>query len=105
LSGENELWELKETAKWSDNIKEKKMAINELSLYEEDAIQYLDEIRNITIYDEIKEACREAIETITEKKKKHIKTDQQPSQPPKEHKTATDIEFDPTATKLADLPP
>lgn len=82
------------------------MAINELSSYGEDAIQYLNEIMTITTYDEIKAACKEAIKTIREKNNK-VKNNcqQKPSQELEEQEAASTTEFDPTVTKLADLPP
>jgi len=93
LSEKKELWELKQTAKWSDNLREKKMAVKELSFHGEQAIPYLDEVMNVTTYDEIKAACIEAIKAIKEKNQ----TRNQPQQ-------ETAIEFGST-TKLADLPP
>ena len=81
------------------------MAINELSSYGEDAIQYLNEIMTITTYDEIKAACKEAIKTIREKNKVKNNCQQKPSQELEEQEAASTTEFDPTVTKLADLPP
>jgi wobble nucleotide-excising tRNase len=101
LSEKKELWELKQTAKWSHNLREKKMAIKELSFHGEYAIQYLDEVMSVTTYDEIKAACIEAIKEIREKKNM-TKNHQQ--SPPPQQETAV-AEFDPTVTKLADLPP
>ena len=77
------------------------MAIKELSFHGEDAIQHLDEVLNVTTYDEIKAACIEAIKAIKEKKNT-IKNHQQSPSP--QQGTAV-AEFDPTVTKLADLPP
>ena len=68
------------------------MAIQELSFHGELAIPYLDEVMNITTYDEIKAACTEAIKAIKEK--------DQAREPQKE----TDTNSGPT-TRLADLPP
>jgi hypothetical protein len=93
LSEKKEIWELEQTAKWSHSLREKKMAIKEMSLHGELAIPYLDEVMNVTTYDEIKAACIEAIKAIKEKNQ----TSNQPEQD-------TAIESGPT-TKLADLPP
>jgi hypothetical protein len=68
LAEKENLWELTQAAKWSDSLQEKKMAIKELSFHGEHAIQYLDEVKNVTTYDEIKVACLEAIKAIKEKK-------------------------------------
>jgi hypothetical protein len=58
------LFELKEKAKWSRDPEEKKTAITELSTHGENAISELQEIMNITGYDDIKNACAEAIKSI-----------------------------------------
>lgn len=89
MSEKKEIWELEQTAKWSHSLREKKIAIKELSFHGELAIPYLDEVMSVTTYDEIKAACIEAIKAIKEK-----------SQPQQE----TDAESSPT-TRLADLPP
>lgn len=93
MSEKKEIWELEQTAKWSHSLREKKMAIKEMSFHGELAIPYLDEVMNVTTYDEIKTACIEAIKAI----KKNNQTGNQPQQ-------ETAIESEPT-TKLADLPP
>jgi hypothetical protein len=58
------LFELKEKAKWSRDPEEKKTAITELWTYGDNAISELQEIMNITSYDDIKNACAEAIKSI-----------------------------------------
>lgn len=58
------LFELKEKAKWSTDPEEKKAAIKELSTHGEDAIFELQEIMNITAYEDIKNACAEAIKSM-----------------------------------------
>jgi hypothetical protein len=59
--------ELRHAAKWSSNIEEKKNAIRELaSTFGERAIPVLNEIKGVTVYEEIKQACAEAIKTIRE---------------------------------------
>jgi hypothetical protein len=58
------LFELKENAKWSSDPEEKKTAIKELSNRGEDAISELQEIMSITAYEDIKNACAEAIMSI-----------------------------------------
>ena len=59
-----ELWRIKHRAKWSRNLREKKEAIKELSFHGEKAIPYLEEIFNVTTYDEARTACAEAIKAI-----------------------------------------
>jgi hypothetical protein len=93
LSEKKEIWELEQTAKWSHSLRQKKIAIKELSFHGDLAIPYLDEVMNVTTYDEIKAACMEAIKAIKEK-------NQARNQPHQE----TDTEYGPT-TRLADLPP
>jgi hypothetical protein len=58
------LFDLKEKAKWSSDPEEKKAAIKELSTRGEDAISELQEIMSITAYEDIKNACAEAIKSM-----------------------------------------
>ena len=58
------LFELKEKAKWSSDPEEKKAAIKELSTHGENAISELQEIASITAYEDIKNACAEAIKSM-----------------------------------------
>jgi hypothetical protein len=58
------LFELKEKAKWSSDPEERKAAIKELSTHGENAISELQEIASITAYEDIKNACAEAIKSI-----------------------------------------
>ena len=58
------LFELKEKAKWSTDPEEKKAAIKEISNHGEDTISELQEIMRITAYEDIKNACAEAIMSI-----------------------------------------
>ncbi len=55
------LFDLKEKAKWSTDPEEKKAAIEELSNQGEDAMSELQEIMRITAYEDIKNACAEAL--------------------------------------------
>jgi hypothetical protein len=57
-------FELKEKAKWSSDPEEKKAAIKELSTHGENAISELQEIMSITAYEDIKNACAEAIKSM-----------------------------------------
>ena len=68
------LFELKEKAKWSSDAEEKKAAIRELSRYGENAIFELQEIMNITAYEDIKNACAEAIESMRQQQQAHNNT-------------------------------
>lgn len=63
------LFELKEKAKWSSDPEEKKAAIKELSTHGENAIFELQEIMNITAYEDIKNACAEAIKSMRQARK------------------------------------
>ena len=58
------LFDLKEKAKWSADPEEKKAVIEELSNQGEDAMSELQEIMRITAYEDIKNACEEAIMSI-----------------------------------------
>jgi len=58
------LFELKEKAKWSTYPEESKAAIKELSNHGEDTISELQEIMRVTAYEDIKNACAEAIMSI-----------------------------------------
>ena len=58
------LFELKEKAKWSTIPEESKAAIKELSNHGEDAMSELQEIMRTTAYEDIKNACAEAIMSI-----------------------------------------
>lgn len=55
-------WELKESAKWSLDVNERRRAIRQMAnTYGKEAIQSIAEIRNVAAYDEIRNACIEAI--------------------------------------------
>src|SRR5215207_3166320 len=64
MSDRMTLFELKEKAKWSSDPEEKKAAIKELSTHGENAISELQEIMSITAYEDIKNACAEAIKSM-----------------------------------------
>lgn len=61
LSDTNSFFELKEKAKWSNSIQERKAAVSELSAFGEKTVPLLEEIMNVTAYEEIRAACMEAI--------------------------------------------
>ena len=63
------LFELKEKAKWSTYPEESKAAIKELSNHGEDTISELQEIMRVTAYEDIKNACAEAIMSIQTRSK------------------------------------
>jgi hypothetical protein len=71
------LFELKEKAKWSSDPEEKKAAIKELSTHGENAISELQEIASITAYEDIKNACAEAIKSMRARGK--VETNETPS--------------------------
>jgi hypothetical protein len=64
MSDRMTLFYLKEKAKWSSDPEEMKAAIKELSTHGENAISELQEIMSITAYEDIKNACAEAIKSI-----------------------------------------
>ena len=55
------IFELKETAKWSSRIDEKKGAISELAGLGSNAVSTLEEIRAVEVNDELRQLCAEAI--------------------------------------------
>lgn len=69
MSKEKTIRELKEMGKWSRDPQEMKTAINELSARGDMALPALEEILNVTAYEDIKAACVEAIKAIKEEKK------------------------------------
>ena len=63
---DDRFWELKESAKWSLDVNERKHAIRQLAeSYGLEAIQSIAEIRDISAYDDIKKACIEAIKAAS----------------------------------------
>jgi hypothetical protein len=88
------IFELKERAKWSRDLAEKKTAIKELSAHGNKAIPALDEIRSVTAYDDVRAACIEAIKAIEGKGSGAAAPDQ------KKEDQKSGVE-----AKLADLPP
>lgn len=64
MSDRANMFDLKEKAKWSHDLAEKKAAIKELSTKGLNAIPQLEEILNISAYEDIKIACAEAIRAI-----------------------------------------
>jgi hypothetical protein len=64
LPRDERYWQLKESAKWSLEVDERRRAIKELvSGYGMDAIQAIEEVKDVSAYDEIKKACIEAIKS------------------------------------------
>jgi hypothetical protein len=63
---DDKFWELKESAKWSLDVNERKHAIRQLAeSYGPEAIQSIAEIRDISAYDDIKKVCIEAIKAAS----------------------------------------
>jgi hypothetical protein len=56
--------ELKMTAKWSTDGDEKKGAVSELLQYGNEGILAIQEVLSVTAYDDVKQACVEAISSI-----------------------------------------
>ena len=96
LSDRKIFFELKERAKWSRDLAEKKTAIKELSNHGDMALPALDEILSVTAYDEIKAACMEAIKAIKGKDAGAAAQDQKKED--QEGSVGAEV-------KLADLPP
>lgn len=63
------VWELKESAKWSLDLNDRKRAIKLLASYGPGAIQSIAEIRDVSAYEEIRKACIEAIRAAARQKK------------------------------------
>ncbi len=61
--------ELKMTAKWSTDGDEKKGAISELLQYGDKGILAIQEVLSVTVYDDVKQACIEAIKSIGREQK------------------------------------
>ena len=63
---DDRFWELKEDAKWSLDVNERKKSIRMLAdYYGPEAVQSIAEIRDVAAYDEIKRACIEAIRAVS----------------------------------------
>jgi hypothetical protein len=81
LPRDERYWQLKESAKWSLEVDERRRAIRELvSGYGRDAIQAIEEVRDVSAYDEIRKACIEAIKSakkahspVMHRKKKKVR--------------------------------
>jgi len=56
--------QLKLTAKWSADNNEKKQAISQLINYGDMALPAIQEVLTITVYDDVKQACIEAIRSL-----------------------------------------
>ncbi len=56
--------ELKMAAKWSTDGDEKKSAISELLQYGDEGISAIQEVLSVTAYEDVKQACLEAIRSI-----------------------------------------
>jgi hypothetical protein len=65
---EDTFWELKQAAKWSLGLSERRRAINELAkTYRGGAIHALLEIKNTAVHEEIRQACMDAIKSVASK--------------------------------------
>jgi hypothetical protein len=63
---DDRFWELKEAAKWSLDVNERKKSISMLAdYYGPAAVQSIAEIRDVAAYDEIKKACIEAMRAVS----------------------------------------
>jgi hypothetical protein len=71
--------QLKEEAKWAQNLEDMKRAVAELANYGEKAVPMLDEIKYVTVHEDVKSACIEAIKRITGGIEEQR---QQPAEPP-----------------------
>ena len=61
--------ELKLAAKWSIDSSEKKKAISQLLQYGDEARPAFEEILGITAYNDVKQACVEALKSLGRKQK------------------------------------
>jgi hypothetical protein len=117
MSDKVTLFELKEKAKWSHDFEEKESAIRELSTHGLNAVPSLEEILNITAYDDIKKACTEAIRVILANSKGDdriasgsdsnpvLTADNKPTRSQKKEEKQEQEGVAATETRLADLPP
>jgi hypothetical protein len=67
------IFELKETAKWSSKVDEKRNAISELAGFGAEAVNTLEEIRIVEVNDEIRQLCAEAIRKARVAKEESLK--------------------------------
>lgn len=67
------IFELKETAKWSSKVDEKRNAISELAGPGTEAVSTLEEIRSVEVNDEIRQLCAEAIRKARGAKEANLK--------------------------------
>jgi hypothetical protein len=73
LPRDERFWQLKASAKWSLEVDERRRAIRELvSGYGRDAIQAIQEVKDVSAYDEIKRACIEAIKSAKNAHSPHL---------------------------------
>jgi hypothetical protein len=115
VSEAKQVYDLKESAKWSHDVEEKKLAINQLSSLGEKALPSLEEILNVTAYEEIKAICLDALKSIREGKKRVVGDEKSSASgsaaattadvKKKEQKEATEGEAGKARSRLADLPP
>jgi hypothetical protein len=64
MSDRQVLFELKEKAKWARDLEERKAAVKQLLSHGQDAIPSLEEILNVTAYEDIRLACAGAIRAL-----------------------------------------
>ena len=67
------IFELKETAKRSSKVDEKRNAISELAGLGTEAVSTLEEIRSVGVNDEIRQLCAEAIRKARGAKEANLK--------------------------------
>ena len=65
----NRIRELKLTAKWSADSNEKKKAVLQLMRYGNEARPAIEEVLGITVYDDVKQACLNAIKSLGREQK------------------------------------
>ena len=64
MAGRNDVWELKQAAKWSLDLPERVRAVRALSgIAGQDALRALNEVKVTTVYEEIRNSCIEAIKS------------------------------------------
>lgn len=117
MSDKPTLFELKEKAKWSHDPEEKKSAIKELSTHGLNAVPSLEEILNITAYEDVRKVCAETIKLILANSKEGSEsaavsdsnpattTDLMPTKSQKKEEKQEQESVAVTEPSLADLPP
>jgi hypothetical protein len=64
LADQDRLHQLKEDAKWASSVEGQIKAVRELGSFGKDALPVLEEVLQVSVRDEIKQCCVEAIKKL-----------------------------------------